>query len=69
MQNGERVGGAWSTRLSWISVIFLHKIIMSCINYRTNPKANVNLSGKKKRLLLKEAKRLATEKKQMEGDG
>ena len=35
--------------------------------FRTNPKANVKLSGKKKRLLLKEAKRLLNEKKQMEG--
>ena len=32
---------------------------------RTNPKANVLLSGKKKRLLLKEAKRLMTEKAKM----
>lgn len=33
---------------------------------RTNPKANVKLSGKKKRLLRKEAKRLLAEKTQME---
>ena len=36
--------------------------------YRTNPKANVKLSGKKKKLLLKEAKRLMNEKKQMDGE-
>ena len=34
---------------------------------RTNPRANVKLSGKKKRLLLKEAKRLVAEKEKMEG--
>ena len=38
-----------------------------CVN-RTNPKANVKLSGKKKRLLRKEAKRLLAEKTQMEGE-
>ena len=35
--------------------------------YRTNPKANVSLSGKKKRLLLKEARRVVAEKAKMEG--
>ncbi len=30
--------------------------------YRTNPKANVHLSGKKKRALMKEAKKLMREK-------
>ena len=34
---------------------------------RTNPKANVKISRKKQRLLQKEAKRLMSEKKQMEG--
>ena len=33
--------------------------------YRTNPKANVHMSGKKRRSLLKEAKRLAAEKSRM----
>ena len=34
---------------------------------RTNPKANVTLSGKKKRLLVKEARRTLAEKVKMEG--
>ena len=37
---------------------------LSC---RTNPKANVTLSGKKKRLLVKEARRTLAEKVKMEG--
>ena len=37
------------------------------LSYRTNPKANVSLSGKKKRLLLKEARRAVAEKAKMEG--
>ena len=38
--------------------------LLSC---RTNPKANVTLSGKKKRLLVKEARRMLAEKVKMEG--
>ena len=37
----------------------------NALHGRTNPKANVRLSGKKKRLLLKEAKRLMQEKEKM----
>ena len=52
-------------------IIPLHEMLASLPSYcyhRTNPKANVKLSGKKKRLLLKEAKRLISEKKEMEGE-
>ena len=37
------------------------------LSYRTNPKANVTLSGKKKRLLVKEARRMLAGKAKMEG--
>lgn len=37
------------------------------LSYRTNPKANVTLSGKKKRLLVKEARRMLAGKVKMEG--
>jgi hypothetical protein len=43
-------------------------LVHSCISTftcRTNPKANVRLSGKKKRLLLKETRRLVTDKSRM----
>ena len=39
----------------------------SLLSYRTNPKANVTLSGKKKRLLVKEARRMLAGKAKMEG--
>lgn len=35
--------------------------------HRSNPKANVRLSGKKKRKLAREAKRLLADKAEMEG--
>ncbi|XP_046844089.1 uncharacterized protein C11orf98 homolog [Xenia sp. Carnegie-2017] len=36
---------------------------------RTNPKANITLSGKKRRLLLKQLKRIEQEKKKMDIEG
>ena len=35
--------------------------------FRTNPNANITLSGKKKRLLLKQLKREEMEKQKMDG--
>ena len=41
--------------------------LCSLLFCRTNPKANVTLSGKKKRLLVKEARRMLAGKAKMEG--
>ena len=40
--------------------------MISC--FRTNPKANVHLSGKKKRILMKEAKRIMKDREMAEGN-
>ena len=53
----------FGSRLLYYNILFYIYTL-----HRTNPKANVKLSGKKKRILLKEAKRLIAKKKQMEGE-
>ena len=42
--------------------------MFSLFNVETNPKANITLSGKKKRKLLKQLKHMQAEKSKMEGN-
>lgn len=55
------------THLSSSHLNSSHLSSMSCVSLRSSPRANITLSGKKRRKLLKQLQHLQTEKSSMEG--